>query len=138
MAIVTSHQDQKLLQDAFNKARILHQQGQLQDAELMYRKLLKLIPNHPELLHFLGLIHMQTGRFEEAVALIGKSVEINPNQPNVHGNLASVLFQLGHVDAAKKHYTQALKLNPKDLDAAYNFGLLYRKEGLWEELSLMI
>ncbi|MBE0475148.1 tetratricopeptide repeat protein, partial [Rhodoferax sp.] len=39
-----------------------HQNGQLAQAQALYRQILQANPNHPDALHLLGLIEHQQGR----------------------------------------------------------------------------
>jgi predicted Zn-dependent protease len=56
------------------------QNGQLQEAEDLYRRLREVAPEDPRLLHYSGVLAHQQGRSEEAQALIERSLAIEPDQ----------------------------------------------------------
>ena len=51
-----------------------HQAGLLTEAEAKYRQILEVVPNHPQILHLLGVIAYQTGRNQDAVDCMSKAV----------------------------------------------------------------
>src|SRR5258706_7266906 len=69
----------------------LHQQGRLWDAEQIYREVLARAPDHPDALHFLGVLETQHDPQEVALALMARSIAINPRNPAAHYNRANVL-----------------------------------------------
>ncbi len=52
-----------------------HQAGRLQEAEQAYRDALNLAPDHPETLHYLGLLLYRLGRLDEAVELVEQGLQ---------------------------------------------------------------
>ena len=50
------------VEKAFTKAVTLHQQGNLAQAESLYRQILQSVPHHLDALNLFGLVAMQTGR----------------------------------------------------------------------------
>jgi tetratricopeptide (TPR) repeat protein len=58
----------------------LQKNGQLDEAEGLYARILELFPDHPDALHFSGVLAQQQGRSAEAIALIGKSLAIAPER----------------------------------------------------------
>src|SRR5438034_4858905 len=78
----------------------LHQRGELQGAERLYREALALMPRHAGALHMLGLVQYQQGRHRTAAELIRASIAIDPAQPAAHSNLALALLELQELTAA--------------------------------------
>ena len=64
----------QMLRQAFG----LHQQGQLAQAETLYREALTIQPDNPDALHFLGVLESQRGRREAGLSLIDRAVKVNP------------------------------------------------------------
>ena len=59
--------NQKLIiEKNFNLALENHQKNNLQNAELIYKKILKINPNHFQSICFLGTLSMQIKNFERA------------------------------------------------------------------------
>jgi len=106
------------LQDAL----ALHQQGRLDQAELIYRQLLENEPTNADALHLLGVIAHQTGHHIVATEMIGRAIEINPNAPSYYSNRALSLHALKQLDAAVSSYDRAIALKPDFAEAYYNRG----------------
>ena len=56
--------------EAMRMALAFQQRGQLDDAEQVYRRVLEVAPDHPDIVHFYGVLLHQLGRSEEAIATI--------------------------------------------------------------------
>ncbi len=105
----------QLLAQAFAE----HQQGRLERAAPIYRKVLSIAPAHPHALHFLGVLYHQTGQSEEALDLLRRASEAAPDNPDILCNLGLLLNAAGDPVAAENALTAALKLEP-DLPAVHN------------------
>lgn len=99
-----------------------HRQGRLQEAERLYRAILKTDPKHFSALHLLGVTRGQQGKFEEAAGLIGEALKQNPNVADAQNNLGNILVEHGKLDEALARYKHALALEPDYADAHYNLG----------------
>ncbi len=97
----------------------LHQNGRLQDAEAIYRQILKFQPRHFDSLHLLGVIAYQTGNYRSAVDLIGQAIEIYPNAAAFYSNRGNALLELKQQKPAIADYDKAISLKP-DYAQAYN------------------
>ena len=101
----------------------LHQQGRLGDAELLYREVLGRAPNHPDALHFLGVLETQTGRHDVGLAHMERAIAINPRNAPAQYNRANVLRDIGRVEDAIAAYDAALAINPDNIGAWNNRGV---------------
>ncbi len=113
----------------FERARELHQRGQLQEAEVIYRALLEKYPRDHDLLHFLGLALGQRGEFTSAVEFIQKAMEINPGNNAARRSYGNVLLGLGKLEEALASYDLALASGPHDADTLCNRGAALRNLG---------
>lgn len=59
-------------------------------AEESLRQALRIHPNHPVALAYLGQIYQDTGRYDEALAMYQRSLHQNWSQPQVHARLAAL------------------------------------------------
>ena len=109
-----------------------HQAGRLQQAEAIYRQILRVAPNHPDALHLLGLIAHQTGNNEIAVELISKAISVNPSS-QMFFNLGIALRSQGKLDTAIDSYRKALSLKPDYAEAHSNLGVALQEQGKLEE-----
>src|SRR5512142_1355721 len=88
------------LDEAISIAILLQKNEQLADAERLYGKILDAAPDHPDALHFAGILAHQQGRSEEAIALIERSLQRQPDRADCYSNLGIVFKALGRFDDA--------------------------------------
>jgi predicted O-linked N-acetylglucosamine transferase (SPINDLY family) len=118
---------------AFALALRHHQAGRLADAERGYRQILQRLPEHPDSLHLLGVIALQTGNPEAALALVEQAVALRPDGAVYRNNLGQVLERLGRDDEAARAYETAMQLDPADAEPSNNLGhVLHRQDRLAE------
>ncbi|MES2013089.1 MAG: tetratricopeptide repeat-containing glycosyltransferase family protein [Pseudomonadota bacterium] len=108
------------------QAITLLQAGKLNDARVLYKKLLIFTPNNTDILTNLGTIEIKLGNLEEGVRLIDKSLEVNPKQPFAYNNRGIALKSLQQLDYALVSYDCAIKLKPDYAEALVNRGILLR------------
>jgi protein arginine N-methyltransferase 7 len=112
-----------------------HQAGRLLQAEAIYRQILQVVPNHPEALHFLGLIAHQAGRNGAAIELISRAITVNPYDA-MHCNLGLALKAQGRLDEAIASYREALSIKPDHFEALNNLGVVFHEQGRFDEAVL--
>ena len=117
--ITANHQIAAQVQAIFQQALTLHQQNQFEQAQILYEEILKVHPNHFDVLHLLGVVALQTKKAQKAVALIGKAIKINPHNPAFYNNQGLALKELNQIEAALASYDKAIALKP-DFAQAYN------------------
>ena len=117
------------LDEAVSLAILLQKNDQRAEAREVYRRVLETDPNHPDALHFAGVLAHQEGRSDEAVALIEKSLRLAPNRPDCHNNLGIVFQSTGQLDRAIAAYERAIELDPNHANAYSNLGVLLRATG---------
>ena len=100
----------------------LHQQGQLAQAEAIYRQILAAEPKNANALHLLGVIASQAGCYQVAIDLIDQAIEVNPHEAAFHYNRGLALQELKTFDAAIACYDKAIALKPNYAEAYSNRG----------------
>ena len=100
----------------------LHQQGNLGQAESIYRLILEVEPKNTDALHLLGVIAHQTGNHKSAVDMISHAIQINPLVAIYFSNLGNALKELKQLDAAVASFDKAIVLKPDFAVAYYNRG----------------
>jgi len=120
---------EKLSTSAFQN----HQKRDLKVAEKLYKKILKLNPNHFESNFYLGIISAQTNNFNKAKQLLNKAIQIQPNFIDAHYNLGNVQNELGEFEQAASSYQKAIEIQPNYANAHYNLGLILKKLGKFEK-----
>lgn len=86
--------------EALNLALDHHLSGRLEEARLLYGRILEVDPDNPHALHFGGLLAAQTGGVADGVAMIRKAAALLPLAADIHGNLGKALMALGTPDGA--------------------------------------
>ena len=117
----------------FQRATELHLQGRLPDAERLYQRILKTVPDHFDALHLLGVLKAQTGNGAAGAELIGKALALNPGDAAAHSNLGNVFLSLARFEDAVGSCERALALRPDFADAHANRGIALRALGRFEE-----
>ena len=111
----------------------LHQQGQLEEAEKLYLALLQADQDHPEALHFLGVMRHQQGQSLRGIELVRRAVEMRPDYVDAISNLGTIYQQLGGASDAVDAYRKALELRPDHPETLRNLGIGLRKLKHYEE-----
>jgi tetratricopeptide (TPR) repeat protein len=97
-----------------------HQQGQLNQAEFLYHRILQHVPDQFDAGHLLGVVELQRQNFAGAADLIGQALRFNPTDASAHSNLGAALRGLGRADEALASYDRALALKPDYAEALNN------------------
>ncbi len=87
---------------ALHQAVHHHQQGQLRDAEHLYRAILHVQPDHPDANHNLGVLAAQVGRFSAGLPHLKAALEADPTQSQYWLSYIDVLIQAGQTDVARQ------------------------------------
>ncbi|HSZ54051.1 MAG TPA: tetratricopeptide repeat protein [Tepidisphaeraceae bacterium] len=106
----------------FERATQLHQSGQLQEAERLYRQLLALEPARADVLQRLGILAHQSGRGQEAIELLQRAVALSPDAADCQINLGAVLAGQKRFEQAIVPLRRAIELRPDLAQAHYNLG----------------
>lgn len=102
------------VRDTLRRACDAHVKGQVDQAETLYRKVLKKSPDESIALHYLGVIHYDRGDLDLAAELIGKSITRDKDNAEPHSNLGLVLAAQGKLAEAAEAYHRAIELDPKN------------------------
>jgi len=95
----------------------LHQQGSLNEAEAIYKRVLVIQGNHFDALQLIGALFVQTQQFKKAVDFLTRALRVNPNFAEAHSNLGNALVELKCLDKALESYDKAIRLKPDFADA---------------------
>ncbi len=109
-----------------NAALAMHRQGQLNQAEALYREILQSQPQHFDALQLLATLAAQRKNSAAAVELFDQALRIDPNHAGVLVNRGVALRDLQRFDEALESYDRALRIRPDDADALNNRGVTLR------------
>ena len=117
------------LQAAFT----FHQQGDLSQAESLYKEILRTQPAHFSALQLLASLTLQNKYFIEAAVLFEKALKINPNHFISLINYAVALKELNRHEDAMTYYDKAIAINPDYTHLYYNRGIALKELKRYEE-----
>jgi predicted TPR repeat methyltransferase len=98
--------------DLLQSALTHHRAGRLRPAEEVYRQILKDDPDHPEALHGVGLLAMQSSRPDLAAAYLARAAMLAPNVAVYHHNLGEAWMLAGDLNQAVACLRRAAALDP--------------------------
>ena len=87
------------------------------------------VPDHPEVLHLLGVARHQAGDQEAAVRYIGRAIALSGGEAIYHNSLGNVYTALERLDEAVACYEQALHIQPRLAEAHNNLGAARQAQG---------
>jgi len=120
-------------QNTLHQAIALHRAGNLSQAEALYRQILTVEPNSPDVFYFLGLIAAQKRKSPSAIELMKKALNLKPDFIDAHYSLGNALMEQGELEGAASCFRKALILKPDYVYAHYNLGYALMKLGKLEE-----
>lgn len=116
-------------QDIFARANSLYSSGAYNQAEQLYRQILEINPQNPDILNMLGLIAQNKNLHDQAVEYFYAALKSAPAHLPLYFNLAVSLAANGKKIEAVNAYLQVIKLNPNLKEAYNNLGGLYEQLG---------
>ncbi|MDH3326109.1 MAG: tetratricopeptide repeat protein [Gammaproteobacteria bacterium] len=96
-------------------------------AEKYYKIILNQLPNHPDSLHYLGIVKHNQGFNNDAIYLIKKAISKNSDDLEMQLNLAIILEDSGHLEAALSTYSVILKKESDHAQAHCGLADIYKK-----------
>jgi len=106
-----------------------HQAGRLDEAERLYRRVLRRDATNPDALNFLGVLTFQRGDAETAIELLRGALKAQSPFPEAQNNLGRILAEVGRDAEAVDAFRAALRDRPELQEARFNLGVCLRKVG---------
>ena len=110
------------VEQLLNTATNLHQRGNLQQAELVYRQVIDRQPRFAYAMNMLGVLLSQKKEHIDGARLLQKAIKLEPNVADYHINLGFNLQEQGKLEEAEKEFVKATRLDPESADAWFNLG----------------
>ena len=104
-------------------------QGRLQEAEAIYRRLIQQGTRSHIVFGNLGVVCAMQGRSQEATTFLREAVAIKPDFPDALSNLSQVLREQGQIDAAVDAGQKAIAIQPNHASALSNLGIALQDQG---------
>ena len=115
------------------RALQMHQAGRVDEAERLYRDILRDEPGNAVAVHYLGLIAWSRGDKAQAERLMREALAKDDTVPDFHNNLGLLLRDTRRVDEAIAEYRRAIEIEPRWMDAYSNLGLALEAAGRDDE-----
>jgi len=121
------------LEALFAEALACHQEGRLAKAAALYKRILLLRSDLPEVHNNLGIALFGLGRNDEALAAYRSAIDLKLDYPEAHCNRGSALATLGRFAEAQAACCHAIALNPGFVGAYSNLANTLRELGRLDE-----
>ena len=95
------------IEQALRQGVTAHKEGNLQEAERLYRAIIQSHPAHPDANHNLGVIAVSANKVNEALPLFKTALEANPNIEQFWLSYIDALIKDRQFDNAKQLIEQA-------------------------------
>ena len=109
-----------------------HRAGRMAEAERGYVEVLRVSPDQPDALHFLGILAGTAGDHARAATLIGRSL-LHKKTSDAYCHLGVAQAALGQIPAAVKSLEAALSMDPRHASAHHHLGGALSQIGRREE-----
>jgi tetratricopeptide (TPR) repeat protein len=113
------------MKELLDRAWAAHQQGRLEEAELLYRRLLDQDPNWGDAWHLLGVLAYQRGDYLQAARWLSRAAQLLPQQAQVLSNWSEAARLAGDLTTAQQAAQRAVALNPCLPEAHNQLGLVW-------------
>jgi tetratricopeptide (TPR) repeat protein len=121
-----------------NDGLVLFDNGQVQEAQLCYRRAIDLDKTKSIGWGMLGTVLSEQGLLDEAEQAFKEALKLSkPVHPVVMSNYSILLKQLGREDEAEKVLRQLTKQHPDFANGWFNLGNLYLKRKEWKHAEQM-
>jgi tetratricopeptide (TPR) repeat protein len=102
--------DSKMLYaQAFQK----HQEGKLEEAKILYKKVIKNDPRNIQALNNLGVVYMKKKVYKWAIIRFNDALKVKYDYPDAHYNLACIYAQNNDLSRSLSYLKNAVRFNPQ-------------------------
>ncbi len=104
-----------------------HTNRDFPNAESCYRRILEIMPDHPDAIHFLGVLAHNVGKYDIAKNYIKRAIELLPENDACYNNMGNLYQDMKLYDQAVDWYEKTIQLNPDNVKAYNNMGVAYTR-----------
>jgi protein O-GlcNAc transferase len=138
MSYTRNTQHTHAVAEQIRKAMSLQTTGRIDEAEALYRHVLRQHPDQFDATHLLGVIAMQRGQWALAIERLSKAASLQPRHAQAQANLGTALLRADRSDEGLKCYEHALELDPNFTGALNNYGNALQALGRHEEAAIAL
>jgi protein O-GlcNAc transferase len=110
-----------------------YQVGNIQQAEDICKKILKVQPENADVLYLLGVIYCQCKKYNLAIASIENSLLLKPQNAYAYFYLGNIFAENNQIDKAINYYKKATQIDPDFASAYNNLGNAFSVKGVFDE-----
>ena len=115
------------ISEAFKLALKNQKKNNIKSSISIYKKILKIKPNHLPSLNNLGTLLKGRGEYQKAKDCFEKAIEVDSNFLDAKNNLATIFIELGEYIKAENLLNRIIKINPNNINAHINLGHTFEK-----------
>jgi len=114
----------------YSRAIAYERSGDWQQAEADFLEALRLQPDQPEVLNYLGYSWLiQNRQLSQAKAMIEKAMRARPRDAHIIDSMGWALYRLGDYEKALAYLERAVSLSPRDATVNEHLGDVYWRMG---------
>ena len=117
------------------QAKLLLNKGKLEEAKILFQKILQLQPSHYRAHTNLGAILLKLGKLDKAEVSFKKAIEFKPEFEIAYYNLGVTQEKLGRFNEAQINYKKAIKFKPDYVEARNNLNMITRQNKLLSNIK---
>ena len=106
----------------YQNAVSLHQRGEYEKAEKIYKILLKLNSKNSDILQKLSVLYIQSGNIANGIEYIDKAIKIYPKYGNLYFIKAEIYCKIKKNDEAIEFFRKSIYFDPKNIEAYLRLG----------------
>jgi Flp pilus assembly protein TadD len=118
---------------ALRTANDLYAQGNVANAEVLYRQLIARYPKQGDAYYKLGTLLTSQGKMSDAIGQFRQAIQVNPQHAKAHNDLGVAMASQGQLPDAILEWRQAIKINSQYPDALNNLGVALYQQGAKED-----
>ena len=125
--------DKNSIKIKFDIARKKIDEKNFDQANILFKEIIKEDPNHFGSLFLLGTIHGLLNNFDLAIEYLLLAIKVNKDNINVHFNIAQIYKKKKNIIESKKYLKNILEIKPDHLKTICTLGQISEEENNFED-----
>lgn len=121
------------LEQLLNEAFALHQDGNLVEAQALYKTIIEQDNTHANAFFLLGLTFLQQDDYSQSVRFISSAISVNPDVAEYYNHLATALYRQGRIIDSIVYLQKAIFIDPNNAEAYFNLGNIYLAQEKYQD-----